>query len=97
MVLDFLKKLFTPPPEGSAPAADPIDHEGFTIVANPQKVSGGWSTQGTISKVVDGEERTETFIRADVLGSREEAIGFSVTKARKIIDEQGERLFKSDT
>ena len=43
-----------------------------------------------------GEDaRSERFIRADMLMSEEEAVSYSVMKAKKIIDEQGERLFKS--
>ena len=79
-------------PEG----AEPVEHEGFTIVATPRKASGGWSTEGRISKVVEGGAREVHFIRADTSTSREAAITLSVSKARKIIDEQGERVFRSE-
>ena len=77
-------------PEG----AEPVEHAGFTIVATPRKASGGWSTEGRIRKVVDGEEKDVHFIRADTSTSREAAVSLSVSKARKIIDEQGERVFR---
>ena len=79
-------------PEG----AEPVEHEGFTIVAAPRKASGGWSTEGRISKAVEGEVKEVHFIRADTSTSREAAITLSVSKARKIIDEQGERVFRSE-
>ena len=77
-------------PEG----ADPVEHQGFTIVAAPRKASGGWSTEGHIRKVVDGETKEVHFIRADTSTSREAAVTLSVSKARKIIDEQGDRVFR---
>ena len=77
-------------PEG----AEPVEHDGFTIVATPRKASGGWSTEGRISKVVGGETKEVHFIRADTSTSRDAAITLSVSKARKIIDEQGERVFR---
>ena len=72
--------------------AEPVEHEGFTIVATPRKASGGWSTEGRIRKVIDGEAKEAHFIRADTSTSREAAIALSVSKARKIIDEQGARV-----
>ena len=78
-------------PEG----AEPVEHEGFTIVATPRKASGGWSTEGHIRKVIDGEAKEAHFIRADTSTSRDAAIALSVSKARKIIDEQGERVFRT--
>ncbi len=77
-------------PEG----AEPVEHEGFTIVAAPRKAGSGWSTEGRIRKEVDGETKEVHFIRADTSTSREAAITLSVSKARKIIDEQGERVFR---
>jgi hypothetical protein len=63
-------------------------------VPTPRKVPGGWTTEGVISKSSHEDTRSEHFIRADMLMSEEEAVDYSVTKAKKIIDEQGERLFR---
>ena len=95
-MLGFLKNMLgggsgDREPEG----ADPVEHGGFTIVATPRKASGGWSTEGHIRKVIDGEPKEVHFIRADTSTSREAAITLSVGKARKIIDEQGERVFRA--
>jgi hypothetical protein len=73
---------------------EPVDYKGFSIVPTPRKAPGGWTTEGVISKGTGESTRSEHFIRADMLMSEEEAVGYSVTKAKKIIDEQGERLFK---
>ena len=80
--------------ESEPQGAEAVEHEGFTIVATPRKASSGWSTEGRIRKDVDGETKEVHFIRADTSTSRDAAITLSVSKARKIIDEQGERVFR---
>jgi len=94
MILKFLRGL------GAAKKEEPSSHQaveykGFSIEPTPRKAPGGWTTEGTISKTQGENTRSERFIRADVLMSEDEAVGYSVTKAKKIIDEQGDRLFKS--
>jgi hypothetical protein len=91
-MFEFLKKLAGGGPR--APAhADPVDYQGFRIVATPRQVPGGWSTEGLIRKHLDGEEREVAFIRADTCMSREDAVRASEAKARKIIDERGDDIF----
>lgn len=93
MILKFLRGLgggkSDPPARREA-----VDYKGFSIVATPRKAPGGWTTEGVISKQAGEATLSERFIRADVLMSEEEAADYAVMKARKIIDEQGERLFK---
>ena len=90
-MLDFLKKLVA----GSArepERAEPVEHEGYQIVATPRQVSGGWSVEGVIRGEVDGEEKEVPFIRADTCMSRDDAVAASQSKARKIIDERGDKV-----
>ena len=76
-----------------APTAE-IEHRGFTIRAVPYKAEGGqFQTAGTVSKVVDGETRQHSFVRADRFSSIEDATAVSLQKGRQIVDEQGERVF----
>jgi hypothetical protein len=94
MILKFLRGL------GGDKAGKTVEHEaveykGFSIVPTPRKAQGGWTTEGTISKAAGDETRSERFIRADMLMSEEDAVAYSVNKAKKIIDEQGERLFRN--
>lgn len=93
MIMKFLRGLGgdkgDEPPRHAA-----VDYKGFSIVPTPRKAPGGWTTEGVISKKAGESTRSERFIRADMLMSEEEAVGYSVMKAKKIIDEQGERLFK---
>ena len=90
----FFRKLFSSSAAGEPRAAEPVEYQGFTIVAAPRNTQGGWTTEGTISKVIDDETQLQHFIRADCLMSRDEAVQFSIAKAHTIIDEQGERLFR---
>ena len=93
MIMKFLRALGGGKSEASA-AHEAVDYMGYSIVATPRKTPGGWTTEGVISKQTDEHTRSQRFIRADVLMSEEEAADYAVMKARKIIDEQGERLFK---
>lgn len=93
MIMKFLRNLGSGKNE-EATKHDAVDYKGFSIVPTPRKAQGGWTTEGVISKQVGENTRSERFIRADMLMSEDEAVDYSVTKAKKIIDEQGERLFK---
>lgn len=80
-------------PAEAAPTAE-VEHRGFTVRAEPYKSeSGQYQVAGTIVKVVDGEERKHSFVRADRLGSMDDATEVSLQKGRQIVDEQGERMF----
>ena len=70
-------------------------HKGFAIDARPYAAGGGqFQVSGMISKEIDGARREHRFVRADRFGSLEEAADFTLTKARQIIDQQGDRLFE---
>ena len=79
----------------TASAGEAVEYQGFTIVPSPRKEGGQWLTAGSISKQIGEETHTHEFVRADRHASKDAADSFSVSKARQIIDEQGDRLFKS--
>jgi hypothetical protein len=93
MIMKFLRRLGGEKSEQAA-KHEAVDYKGFSVVATPRKAPGGWTTEGIISKEMADGTRSERFIRADMLMSEDDAVDYSVAKARKIIDEQGERLFK---
>lgn len=72
------------------------DYQGFTIEAAPIKEGGQFRTAGFISKEVDGVAKRVPFIRADNSTDKSQAVSHSMSKARQIIDEQGERLLDRD-
>jgi hypothetical protein len=81
---------------GSVAAADPVEYNGFTIRPAPERAQGGWNTAGLIVKEVGGEVKEQAFVRVDTHSDRDAAVAFSITKAKQIIDEQGERLFETE-
>ena len=91
---NLFKSLFGSSSGGAAKstAADPIEYNGFTIVAEPINDGGQYRTAGKISKSVDGEMRETRFIRADNNGDYQAAVDHCVYKAKQIIDEQGESI-----
>ena len=91
MIMKFLRRLGG---GGEAIEREAVDYKGYSIVPAPREVSGGWTTEGVISKTTGEETRSEHFIRADMLMSEEDAVEYSVTKAKKIIDELGDRIFR---
>ena len=93
--MSYLKRLFGGggPKAESAPAEREA-YEGFDIAAAPIAEGGQYRLAGTISKEIDGTVHEHQLIRADLFTSRDEAVAFTFRKARQVIDEQGERLFR---
>ncbi|MBK9082577.1 MAG: hypothetical protein IPL88_11130 [Rhizobiales bacterium] len=95
--MSFLKKLFGLGGGGDAPEearAQPQEYEGFTILATPYKEGGQYQLCGVVSKQIDGQRREHRFIRADRFASMEDAVEMTLMKARQIVDQQGERIFR---
>lgn len=90
----FLRRLFGGSSSGDAPARDePVLYNGYSIVPAPVRDGEQWRVTGEISREVDGELRTCTFIRADTCADRGAAVQTTLAKARLIIDQQGDRMF----
>jgi len=73
--------------------AEPVEYKGFTIRAAPYKNNGHYQTAGTIEREIGGARKEHRFIRADSYASYDDAVTFTVNKARQIIDLQGEKIF----
>jgi hypothetical protein len=92
--MSFWKSLFGGgSPDGEAKPSEPLEYNGFTIRAAPYKAEGQYQTAGVISKDVGGALKEHKFIRADRHASYDDAVEFSLSKARQIVDQQGERMF----
>ena len=91
--MSFFKKLFGIGSGGCAVAEEPVIHEGYRIVAAPMKEGGQYRLAGVIAKEINGEEKIHQLIRADVFSSRDEAVDFTIRKAKQVIAEQGDKLF----
>jgi len=79
--------------EAKTATAQPVEYKGFVIHAEPFSNDGQYQTAGLIERDVGGVRKQHRFIRADVFASREDAVQFSLSKARQLIDLQGERMF----
>ena len=75
------------------PPGAPVEYNGFTIRAAPYKAERQYQTAGIITKDVGGVAKEHKFIRADRHASYDDAVEFSLAKARQIVDQQGERMF----
>jgi hypothetical protein len=92
--MSFLNALFGR--LAGAPAekpSEPVDYRGYTIRAAPFKNEGQYQTAGAIEREVDGVRKEHRFIRADAFASYDDAVKFTLGKARQIVDLQGDRMF----
>jgi hypothetical protein len=94
--MSLLSKLFGGGRGADTGPAKPTaeeEYKGFLIKATPTAVGAEHQLAGTIEKEIAGELKSYSFVRADRLGSRDEAASRALMKGRQLIDEQGERLF----
>jgi hypothetical protein len=77
----------------SAKMSEPVEYKGYVIRAAPYKNNGHYQTAGVIARDVGGVRKEHRFIRADAYTTYEDAVTFTLNKARQIIDLQGERMF----
>ena len=97
MLKDLWAKLFAGSGGDRHPAeADPVEHQGYTIRPAPFAAEGQYQVAGTIEKEFDGAVKRHGFIRADRIAGREEAVQFTILKARQLIDQQGDRIFEEN-
>jgi len=73
---------------------EPVEYKGFVIRAAPFQSEGHYQTAGIIEREIDGVRKEHRFIRADSYAAYEDAVNFTLSKARQIIDLQGERIFR---
>ena len=94
--MSFWKSLFGGGSSESAGEGKPgaaVEYNGFTIRAAPYKAEGQYQTAGIVEKEINGVAKSHKFIRADRHASYEDAVEFSLAKARQIVDQQGDRMF----
>jgi hypothetical protein len=92
--MSFLSALFGKlAPAQPEKLPEPVEYKGFIIRAAPFKADGQYQTAGTIAREIGGVRKEHSFIRADAFASFDDAVTFTLAKARQMIDLQGERLF----
>jgi hypothetical protein len=79
----------------SAPAVIPSeDYKGYTITPDPIREGGKFRLAAKITKEIDGEMKEHQLIRADMLESEDVARTEGAAKARVVIDQQGDSIFR---
>lgn len=91
--MSFWKNLFGGSATPNAAPARTEEYKGFTIAPAPFIEVGQYQLAGTITKQVDGTLKEHKFVRADRFSSAEDAVEFTLVKARQIIDQQGDKVF----
>jgi len=92
--MSFLSALFGRRADAKAgKLAEPVEYKGFVIRAAPYKNNGHYQTAGTIEREIGGVRKEHRFIRADSCAVYDDAVTFTVNKARQIIELQGDRIF----
>jgi hypothetical protein len=70
-----------------------VEYKGFRIRPTPYRSKDQYQTAGTIEKDTTEGLKEHRFVRADAYPSRDDAIAFTVSKAKQIIDQQGDKIF----
>ncbi|TCS43988.1 HlyU family transcriptional regulator [Reinekea marinisedimentorum] len=71
------------------------DYQGFRVCATPIAEGGQYRVSGIIEKGEGEDKQQHTFVRADLIAGKDEAKQFTVMKAKLMIDQLGDRVFKS--
>ena len=92
-----LKTLFARLRGGDPAAAEApseaVEYKGYRIRPAPFRDGSQFQTAGTIEKDTAAGPRAHRFVRAEKHPTRDDAVEFSLMKAKQIIDQQGDRLF----
>ncbi|MDU8930001.1 HlyU family transcriptional regulator [Alisedimentitalea sp. MJ-SS2] len=91
--MSLLSKLFGGKPQAQQ-QAEPELYKDFAIFPEPSKEAHGYRIGARIEKEVGGDLKIHQMIRADTYGGEGTAIEASLSKARQLIDEQGEKIFR---
>jgi hypothetical protein len=92
--MSFLSALFGKlAPSPADKVVEPVEYKGFIIRPAPFKSEGGYQTAGTIEREIGGVRKEHRFVRADAFASFDDAVTFTLSKARQMVDLQGERMF----
>ena len=78
---------------GESDATSSIEYQGYLIRPTPYRTGGHYQTAGIIEKNFADGPKQHRFVRADTHHNRDDAVVFAISKAKQIIDLQGDRIF----
>ena len=90
---EMLARLGAAEHASGEPAAAAVEYKGYRIRPAPYRTKNQYQTAGTIEKDTPEGVKEHRFVRADTYHSREDAVAFAISKAKQIIDQQGDRIF----
>ncbi|MDX1302834.1 HlyU family transcriptional regulator [Photobacterium sp.] len=93
--MGFFSKLFGLDKKKKTVEVEPVEYEGYLIYPEPIAEGGQFRIAGRICKQIDGEVKTHTFVRSDLLSSRQDAETFMLNKAKMFIDQNGDMMFSN--
>ena len=79
--------------QSADPAIPAVEYNGYRIRPAPYRTKDQYQTAGSIEKDTPEGVKEHRFIRADTYNSRDDAVAFTISKAKQIIDQQGDRIF----
>jgi hypothetical protein len=82
-------------PAAAEAPMEAVEYKGYRIRPAPYRADGQFQTAGTIEKDFPDGTKEHRFIRAETHAGREDAANFAVSKGKQIIDEQGDRIFRT--
>ncbi len=91
--MSLFKRLFGGSSSAKSLPEPTMEFDGFVVRATPFEEGGQWQLCGVISREVDGATKEYRFVRADRFADRDTAIEMAFHKAKRIIAEQGARMF----
>ena len=94
--MTFLKKLFGGA-GGSGSKNDALteEYEGYRVTATPIAEGNTFRVSATIEKEIGGDTKQHSLIRADTVQGLDAAQAACFRKAKQVIDEQGDRIFRA--
>ena len=95
--MSLLSRLFgrgSSPDATAKPGPEPEAYKGFRIFIEPIREGGRYRIAARIEKDADGALKSHRLIRADTCEDADQAAELTLQKARQVIDEQGDALFR---
>ena len=88
-------RLATGSGSNEPPDVAPVEYKGYRIRPTPYATNGQFQTAGVIERQAPDGVKEHRFIGAERHQTRDDAIAFTISKAKQIIDMQGDRIFAS--
>lgn len=76
------------------PSIEPIEYKSFLIYPNSEPDGSQFRIAGKLTKEINGELKEHRFIRSDVISTKSNADELMLSKAKVLIDQLGDELFK---